>query len=73
MIGDAAALLAGKLQPRGGKAKTAVRAFKIGKTELAWFLDKNPGIKVRVQPWSGAQEMSSVASSSLMQMLEDYL
>lgn len=73
MIGDPQALLSGKLQPTGGKAKTAVRGFKIGKTELAWFLDKNPGIKVRVQPWSGAQEMSSVASSSLMQMLEDYL
>lgn len=73
IIGDAAALLGGKLQPRGGKAKTAVRAFKIGRTDLGWFLDRNPGIKVRVQPWSGAQEMSSVASSSLMQMLEDYL
>lgn len=73
IVGDTVALVSGTPQPRGGKAKTAVTGFRIGRSDLAWFLDKNPGIKVRVQPWAGPSEMSSVASSSLMQMLEDYL
>lgn len=72
VAGDAAALLAGRAQPRTVVAKTAVRAFKVARGDLAWFLDRNPGVKVRVQPWS-ADEARSVAAASLVQLLEDYL
>jgi CRP-like cAMP-binding protein/glyoxylase-like metal-dependent hydrolase (beta-lactamase superfamily II) len=73
VVGDAAALLSGALQPTGGTAKTAMKGFRIKKNDLAWFLDKNPSIKVRIQPWSAPDDHSSPAASSLMQMLEDYL
>lgn len=72
VVGDAAALLAGRPQPRAAVAKTALRAFKIDRDDLAWFLDKNPGVKVRVQPWN-AEEARSAAAHSLLQLLEDYL
>jgi glyoxylase-like metal-dependent hydrolase (beta-lactamase superfamily II) len=73
VVGDAASLLSGALQPTGGRAKSAVRGFRVGKADLEWFLDRNPSIKVRIQPWSAPESHTSVASSSLMQMLEDYL
>lgn len=78
VVGDAAALLAGSAQRRGGRAQTAVRGFRLGKGDLDWFLERNPGIKVRLQPWSATAGTASTAStslatSSLLQLLEDYL
>jgi len=72
VVGDAAALLAGRPQPRAAVARTALRAFRIAKDDLAWFLDKNPGVKVRVQPWN-AKETRSTTAHSLLQLLENYL
>lgn len=72
VVGDAAALLAGRPEPSSAVAKTALRAFRISRADLAWFLDRNPGVKVRVQPWS-ADEARSAAAASLVQLLEDYL
>ncbi len=73
VVGDAQAVLSGAIQPRGGKARGPVRGFRIGKSDLAGFLDRNPSIMVRVQPWSAPDATSSPAAWSLMQMLEDYL
>jgi CRP-like cAMP-binding protein len=72
IVGDAAALLSGALQRRGAKATTAVRGFRIAKADLEWFLDRNPGVRVRIQPW-GTSTNTSVAASSLLDLLEDYL
>ncbi|HEY4223391.1 MAG TPA: cyclic nucleotide-binding domain-containing protein, partial [Myxococcota bacterium] len=73
VVGDAAAMLSGAPQNVGGIAKSAVRGFRINRIDLAQFLDRNPSIKVRVQPWSAPPDHASAASSSLMMMLEDYL
>jgi CRP-like cAMP-binding protein len=72
IVGDAAGLLAGALQRRGGRARMAGRGFRLARTDLEWFLERNPGIKVRVQPWSAVSN-TSMATSSLLQLLEDYL
>jgi hypothetical protein len=49
-----------------------VTGFRLRARDLDAFLERNPGLKVRVQPWSAAPP-ASVAASSLIAMLEDYL
>ncbi len=59
LCGDLAALLADQPQPHGvtivgGKAK----GFFVSKHDLHHFLDENPGLRVRVQPWTALQNTS---------------
>jgi CRP-like cAMP-binding protein len=72
ILGDVRALLAGHAQPDAVRALTEVTGFCLKVKDLEAFLDRNPGLKVRVQPWT-AEPPASVAASSLISMLEDYL
>jgi len=57
IVGDVGALLAGRPQPAGGVVVAGrARGFFLHRHELAQFLDDNPGVRVRVEPWTANEE-----------------
>jgi CRP-like cAMP-binding protein len=54
LVGDPAALLAQAPQPRGAMAHGRVTGLWLGRADLDTFLDDNPGLRVRIQPWTAA-------------------
>jgi CRP-like cAMP-binding protein len=56
-VGDISALLAGRPQPHGAVVVAGrARGFFLQRHDLADFLDDNPGIRVRVEPWTAREE-----------------
>ena len=66
LLGDAAALLAGTPQPAGAVANGPVVGASIGRADLELFLERNPGIRARVQPWTASEATSTAAGMALM-------
>ena len=66
LLGDAAALLAGTPQREGAVANGPVVGCAIGRVELELFLEHNPGIRVRVQPWTATETTSTAVGMALM-------
>lgn len=67
VCGDVAAFLADQPQPTGvtvvgGRA----RGFFIGREDLGHFLDENPGLRVRVQPWMALEREMPAAGMAAM-------
>lgn len=65
--GDLVAFLAEQPQPVGitivgGRA----RGFFIGREDLGHFLDENPGLRVRVEPWTAHERTSPAAGFAAM-------
>ena len=66
LVGDLAALLAGTPQPEGAVANGPVVGCSIGRADLEDFLEDNPGLRVRVQPWTAAETTSTADGMALM-------
>ncbi len=66
LIGDIAALLALAPQPAGATVVDHARGFFVGRDDVAHFLEENPGLRVRVQPWTAQQRASHVGGMALM-------
>jgi CRP-like cAMP-binding protein len=59
MVGDVVALLSGRPQPHGAMVVAGrARGFFLPRDDLAHFLDENPGVRVRVEPWTARAETS---------------
>jgi CRP-like cAMP-binding protein len=70
MVGDAAAVLAGGEHEATSSSVTAVRGLSLGAEDLASFVDHNPGMRVRIEPWRAKAHLTSDAATRL---LEEYL
>jgi CRP-like cAMP-binding protein len=70
VVGDAAAVLAGAEHEATASAVTMVRGFSLDADDLAVFVDHNPGIRVRIEPWRAKAHLTSDAATRL---LEEYL
>jgi CRP-like cAMP-binding protein len=72
VIGEPAAVLARGRYGEAATAKSDVVAFGLVAADLDGFLEWNPGVRVRVQPWSERTVTSSEAAS-LIDMLEELI
>jgi CRP-like cAMP-binding protein/phosphoribosyl 1,2-cyclic phosphodiesterase len=72
VVGDPAAILSGGRHSHAVSAATDGVGFALLASDLAWFLDDNPGVRVRVQPWAEVVETSS-AAASLIDALEELM
>ncbi|HEY1098166.1 MAG TPA: cyclic nucleotide-binding domain-containing protein [Myxococcota bacterium] len=66
LIGDPAALLEGRSQNVGAVANGPVVGCAIDRLGLAHFLERNPGLRARVQPWTAAEAVSTADGMALM-------
>jgi CRP-like cAMP-binding protein len=73
LIGDAAALLAGTPQPEGAVAKSRVTGFWIRRDDLDAFLVENPGIRVRIQPWTASPTTTTTTAQGMAQMVTEHV
>jgi CRP-like cAMP-binding protein len=72
VVGDLAALLAGRPQPHGAVVVVGqARGFFLYRCELAAFLEENPGLRVRVEPWTARRE--STADEAIAKMVVEHL
>ncbi len=72
VVGDAAALLSQTPQAEGAVANGRVSGFYLWRHDLERFLDENPGIRVRIQPWT-AQESATSAAVGMARMVTEHL
>lgn len=73
LVGDAAALLAGTPQPEGAVANGRVTGFWIWRDDLDAFLVENPGIRVRIQPWTATSMTTTTTAQGMAQMVTEHL
>jgi hypothetical protein len=67
VLGDVGALLAERPQPMGGLVVSGrAQGFFVDRPGLAQFLDDNPGVRVRVQPWTAREETSTELAMARM-------
>lgn len=66
LVGDPAALLAQSPQPRGAMAHIRVTGLWLGRTDLDAFLDDNPGLRVRIQPWTATAPTTTAQGMARM-------
>ena len=71
IVGDLATFLAGKPQPQGAVAHGPVRGFYLGRDDLEALLEDNPGLRVRVQPWTAHE--SSTVERGMAKMVTEHL
>jgi CRP-like cAMP-binding protein len=72
IVGDAAALLSQTPQVEGAIANGRVSGFYVWRHDLERFLDENPGIRVRIQPWT-ATETTTNAAVGMARMVTEHL
>lgn len=72
-IGDAAALLARTPQPDGAVANGRVAGFWLWREDLAAFLVDNPGIRVRIQPWTATSATTTTTAQGMARMVTEHL
>lgn len=73
LVGDAAALLAGTPQPEGAIANGRVTGFWIWRDDLDAFLAENPGIRVRIQPWTATSTATTTTAQGMARMVIEHL
>ena len=66
LVGDPAALLAQSPQPRGATAHSHVTGLWLGRADLDAYLDDNPGLRVRIQPWTAATPITTAQGMARM-------
>jgi len=73
VVGDAAALLAGTPQAEGAVANGRVTGFWIWRDDLDAFLVENPGIRVRIQPWTATSATTTTTAQGMARMVTEHL
>ena len=71
IVGDLAAFLAEKPQPQGAVAHGPLRGFYLARHDLEALLEDNPGLRVRVQPWTALE--SSTVERGMARMVTEHL
>ncbi|MDP2345864.1 MAG: cyclic nucleotide-binding domain-containing protein [Deltaproteobacteria bacterium] len=71
IVGDVVAFLAEKPQPEGAVAHGVVRGFYLGRADLEALLEDNPGLRVRLQPWTAHE--SSTVERGMARMVTEHL
>jgi CRP-like cAMP-binding protein len=67
LVGDVPALLGGRPQPHGAVVVGGrARGFFVYRDDLVRFLEENPGVRVRVEPWTARAETSTQAAMARM-------
>jgi CRP-like cAMP-binding protein len=66
LVGDPAALLSQAPQPEGAIANGRVTGFFLWRADLEAFLDDNPGLRVRIQPWTAAAPTTTAQGMARM-------
>jgi hypothetical protein len=67
LLGDVTALLAARSQPHGAVVVGGrARGFFLYRDDLVRFLDDNPGVRVRVEPWTAQAATSTQAAMARM-------
>ena len=73
LVGDPAALLSQTPQPDGAVGNGKVTGLWLWRRDLEAFLDENPGIRVRIQPWAALPAPSSTAQGMARMVTEHVL
>ena len=73
LVGDAAALLACTPQPEGAIANGRVTGFWIWREDLDAFLVENPGIRVRIQPWTATSTATTTTAQGMARMVTEHV
>lgn len=75
VVGDPAALLTGGQHVEDAVADGPGRGFRLSGRDFKVFLEQNPGVRVRVQPWGEAEDTatSHPMVTSLIELLEELL
>lgn len=71
LLGDPAALLARSPQPEGAVANSRVTGFWLRRDDLDAFLVDNPGIRVRIQPWTATT--TTTTAQGMARMVTEHL
>jgi hypothetical protein len=67
LVGDVPALLGARPQPHGAVVVGGrARGFFVYRDDLVRFLEENPGVRVRVEPWTARAETSTQAAMARM-------
>lgn len=75
LLGDAASAVLGGAHAESAVALDGGRGFRLSARDLTAFLERNPGVRVRLHPWacaSSAVPMSAEAAA-LVELLEELL
>lgn len=66
IVGNPALVLASKPQREGAVANGAVVGCVLYRHDLEQFLEENPGVRVRIQPWTATEAVTTASGMALM-------